>query len=180
MLHAVIRKALVLCITLAAAGYLAQGASAQQPGGAPAAQNEAVDEARLAAARDLLRVTGSYELFDTMTSLVFRSLSQQLLMSNPKIGKELAEVIGETQKLFRERKDELIEQIARIYAERFAADELKAVADFYRSPTGQKFVAALPELTRKGFQIGEEWGKRIGLEAEEKVREELRKRGIKL
>ncbi len=42
------------------------------------------------------------------------------------------------------------------YAEEFTAAELSQTAKFYRTPTGQKFVAKLPHLYARGAQIGQE------------------------
>ena len=53
-----------------------------------------------------------------------------------------------------------------LYAERFTADELKSIADYYRSPTGSKFIVAMPELIQAGAQIGIKYsGKALADEA---------------
>jgi hypothetical protein len=51
-------------------------------------------------------------------------------------------------------REAMLNDFAALYAEKFTADELKSVADFYRSPTGSKFIQAMPELIQAGAQIG--------------------------
>jgi hypothetical protein len=39
---------------------------------------------------------------------------------------------------------------------------MKAVADFYRSGPGAKFIAMTPELMKKGAEIGMKYSSKIG------------------
>lgn len=41
-----------------------------------------------------------------------------------------------------------------IYIEEFSEQELKAIADFYKTPVGQKTITKLPALMQKGAQVG--------------------------
>lgn len=43
-----------------------------------------------------------------------------------------------------------------LYVETFTAQELRDIADFYRTPTGQKALTTLPELSERGAQIGQQ------------------------
>lgn len=45
-------------------------------------------------------------------------------------------------------------RLARVYAEVFSEPELKQMIAFYQSPVGRRLAAALPELTRRGSEIG--------------------------
>jgi len=73
--------------------------------------------------------------------------------------------------------NELIEQIAVLYARNFTADELREVVAFYRRPTGQKFVQKLPAITQESMALGQRFGQSIGNEIRARMIEELRKRG---
>ena len=42
----------------------------------------------------------------------------------------------------------------KIYTEAFTEEELKQLTVFYKTPVGQKTVRLMPELTRKGGEIG--------------------------
>ena len=60
-----------------------------------------------------------------------------------------------------EYKDQMITDFANLYAETFTAEEMKAVADFYRSGAGAKFIAKTPELMKKGAAIGMKYSQKI-------------------
>jgi uncharacterized protein len=48
----------------------------------------------------------------------------------------------------------LHEQIVALYAEAFSEQELRELGAFYRSPLGEKAIARLPELVKRGAEIG--------------------------
>jgi hypothetical protein len=45
-------------------------------------------------------------------------------------------------------------QLARVYAEFFSEADLRQMIAFYQSPVGRRLAAALPDLTRRGSEIG--------------------------
>lgn len=45
-------------------------------------------------------------------------------------------------------------QLARVYAEFFSEAELRQIIVFYQSPVGRRLAAVLPDLTRRGSEIG--------------------------
>ena len=51
--------------------------------------------------------------------------------------------------------DAMKEEYAEIYAGAFTEEELREMAAFYRTPTGQKLARATPQLTRLGAELGE-------------------------
>jgi hypothetical protein len=139
-----------------------------------------VEPERLAAARDLLQATNTESQFTTVIPMMFGQLKQSMPPAGPKMQEELDKVFDEVQKQFIERRNEVLDQIAVLYAQKFSAEEMKALADFYRSPIGQKFIAAMPELTAEAMKMGNIWGRNIAMDAERKVREEMRRRGFQL
>ena len=75
------------------------------------------------------------------------------------------------------RVNEIIDQVAAIYARNFTADELREVTAFYRGPTGQKFVQKLPVITQESMVIGQRFGQSVGAEIRGRMIDELRKSG---
>lgn len=47
-------------------------------------------------------------------------------------------------------------EIAQIYVDVFTQEELEAVLAFYRSPTGQKMLAKMPELMQRSMAVGQQ------------------------
>jgi len=160
-----------LLITAAAPAVHAQTA------GGSAAQ---IDPARLQAAKELLKVTKADRNMAAILPMMLKQLRAMMPPLGPDAQKARDEVMDEVEKQFKGRTGEVIDKIAVLYARRFTVEEMRAVAAFYRTRPGQKFVAALPELATEGMKIGQQWGRQIGLEAQRKIREEMAKRGYKL
>ena len=81
---------------------------------------------------------------------------------------------------FLSRKQELIDQIAVLYADRLTAQDIADLVTFYKTPAGKKFIEIQPELLKESMAVGQAWGLKLGAEIESGVREELKKRGIDL
>lgn len=58
----------------------------------------------------------------------------------------------------------LVDSIAVVYARHFTVTELDGLAQFFRSPLGQRFVDTQPLLTTESMAVGQRWGMRIGAE----------------
>ena len=55
---------------------------------------------------------------------------------------------------FVDRKGELIDQIAAVYAEKLALEDLNSIIGFYKSPAGMKFIAVQPDIIRQSMMPG--------------------------
>ena len=49
---------------------------------------------------------------------------------------------------------------------------------FYRTDSGQRVLAALPEITREGMAAGQVWGQGLGARIEARVMGRLRSEGF--
>ena len=65
----------------------------------------------------------------------------------------------------------LIELVAPIYAKYYTDDEIVKLLEFYKSPLGKKVIANMPLITQDSYQIGEEWGRKIGERVERRLKE---------
>jgi uncharacterized protein len=113
-----------------------------------------LDPARVAAARDLLEVTGVTKQMDGMVEAMSRGFAKGANADNSEAGKKLSDQFDTSMKKLLEYKDQMITDFANLYAETFTAEEMKTVADFYRSGAGAKFISMTPELMKKGAEIG--------------------------
>lgn len=62
------------------------------------------------------------------------------------------------------RRPELDSAMAVIYAKYFTDDDLRQLLTFYQTPVGRKLLDVQPAVTRDAMQVGQQWGKRLGLE----------------
>lgn len=120
-----------------------------------------VDPARVAAARDLLEVTGVTKQMDGMVEAMSRGFAKGANAETSEAGKKLSDQFSASMQKLLGYKDQMISDFAVLYAQTFTADEMKAVADFYRSGPGAKFIAKTPELMQKGATIGMKYSQKI-------------------
>ena len=121
----------------------------------------AVDPARIAAARDLMEVTGVTKQLEGMMDAMKQGFAQGAKAESSEAGRKMSEGFDSAIAKFMSYKDDMISDFATLYAENFTADEMKTVADFYRSGTGAKFIALTPELMQKGSVIGMKYSQKV-------------------
>ena len=100
-----------------------------------------------------------------------------ILPSNPALFKDINEVATKLRTELAPKRNEVVDQIARLYALKFTEAEMKEVIAFYKSPVGKKFVAEEPPVIDQGLQSAEEWSKRMADEIMTKFRAEMKKKG---
>lgn len=67
--------------------------------------------------------------------------------------------------------------IARMYAERFSEQEIKSLITFYKSPLGRKMVTDEPQIIDQSLRYVENWGGNLSEEVLSKFRDEMKKKG---
>lgn len=163
-------RALLIVVTMLAALAALPGMSSAQ----------APDPARIAAAKQMMEVAGSVAQFDQVMPLMSQQMSQAFKNIAPGSATEIDDVFRQLVPKFIERKGELLDQIAALYAAEMTLDELNAIVAFYKSPAGVKFAAVQPKILRDSMALGQRWGQKIGAEFADEARRELKKRGIDL
>lgn len=137
----ILRAVIVLAVCLPAA--------ARAEPAAPAG-----DSARIAAARDLMEATGVTRQLDTMMEVMKKGFASGAQAQTEAAGQQASAEFDTAVAQFMRYKPDMVEDFAALYAETFTAEEMKAIADFYRSGPGAKFITAMPQLMQKGSEIG--------------------------
>ena len=137
-----------------------------------------VDPARFAAAKELLVVVGSAKQFDVVVPLITQQLENAFVNLKPDHSAEIKDVFRVIPEKFSQRKQELLDQVAALYAEKLTADEINDIIKFYKTPLGAKFVQLQPELVQQSMMLGQAWGRKIGQEIDQEVRKQLKDRGV--
>ena len=137
-------------------------------------------EDAMTAARAFVEASGAAAQFDQVMPLIADQMSKAFRSLAPNRASEIDETMAEVVKRFISRKSELIDEIAAIYADKLAVDDLREITKFYQSGAGRRMVEILPEVTRRAAAVGQTWGQRIGAEIASEMRRELKKRGIDL
>jgi hypothetical protein len=122
------------------------------------AQGATADPERIAAAKQMMDVVGVSKQLDGMIKVMGESFRKGV---GDFAGAGAAERAGNQFDRYMSQllsyREAMLEDVAVIYAQRFTSDELKAVTAFYRSPAGQKFIQAMPELIQASGQIGNKY-----------------------
>lgn len=121
----------------------------------------AVDPEALAAARELIEVTGVSKQIDGMIASVGQGMAAGAGKENAEAGKKIAAEFEAVMQKFAGYKTEMLNDFAVLYAQNFTAAEMKEVANFYRSGTGAKFVSSMPMLMQKGSEIGMKYSRKL-------------------
>jgi hypothetical protein len=146
----------------------------------PARAETAVDPERLAAAKDLIEITGSARQFEALLPYIMAQMENAFVQLKPEHAQDIRDSFKLASAKFSERKQEAFDQVAVVFAERFTAAELKEIIAFYKTPIGAKLVRLQPEIGQRTLAIGQAWGRKIGQEIEQEVRKELKGRGVEL
>jgi hypothetical protein len=156
--------AIVACACLAASV-----ARAQEP-----------SSSAIAVARDVVITKGATNMAEPLVRGVIESVKNNLLPTNPQLGRELNEVAATLQKEFEGKRSEVIDTFARAYARRFTEAELKDLLLFYKTPLGQKFSKEEPAAIEDGLKGAQEWGDAFSETVFARVRAEMQKKGHRL
>jgi len=128
----------------------------------PGTAQDAPDPARVAAAQDLMDATGVSKQMDGMMTSMISSFQQGAAGDgNTQQGHAVSMAVEAFAGRFATYKEEILRDFAVLYASRFTAEEMKAVADFYRGETGSKFVQSMPEMMQQGSQIGIKYAQKM-------------------
>ena len=144
------------------------------------AQKAEPPAARLSAAHELLNLTGAGKQFEAVIPLITQQMTKMLASQKPEKRQEIEQVMEGLSGEMIKHKQELIDEIAGLYATAFSDEDFAGLIAFYKTPTGKKFIEMQPNITKGSMLIGQRWGQKIGAQLEKSAREELKKRGIEL
>ncbi len=147
---------------------------------APATSFADADPARLAAAKELLVVVGAAKQFEVIVPLMAQQLEGAFVNLRPDHVAEIKDVFRALPEKFAQRKEELLDQNAALYADKLTMDEMTEIIKFYKTPAGSRFIQLQPELMKQSMQFGQAWSRKIGQEMDQEVRKQLKDRGVPL
>jgi hypothetical protein len=156
-----------LALALIAAPAMAQTAPAAKPASAAA----------IASAKELLTLKNTSAVYaDAVPSMVAQT-KNTLLQSNLNYQKDLNEVAVIVAKNLAGREKEIGDGMAQIYAAEFTEQELKDLVTFYKSPLGQKLIAAEPRAVQNSMGYMQQWAHSFAEVINGQFRAEMKKRG---
>ena len=146
----------------------------------PLAAQQQPTASAIATAKELLTLKGALTMFDPLIPGIVESTKNTFLPTNPGLFKELNEVAVKVRTDLVPRRNEIADEIAKVYAQRFTEAEMKEVIAFYKTPAGKKFITEEPAAIDQGLRMAEEWSKRMSDEVMTRFRAEMKKKGHEL
>ena len=131
----------------------------------------------LAAAKELLIASKMADQINAMLPAIMQQLRPLIAKGSPQMERDFDALMPVMMNLMNTHLDAFLDSGAQIYARHFTAEEMQQVTNFYRSPTGQKFLQKQPELVRESMALGQQFGQAIARDVQGRMVEELRKRG---
>lgn len=151
----------------------------QPPAQAPTPQPD-IPQSHLLAARDVLMLTGVSDSFESIYGEFQKSVRQMVLTTRPELQKDTDEVIAALKVDAEKKREDIIASAAFIFAKYMSEADLKEVANFFRSPVGQRYSAARPKALDEIFALLQPWSVNTSNFLFDRFSEEMRKRGHQL
>jgi len=145
----------------------------------PASAQE-LDVDRIAMARQYVDLTDGAQLFETTIIRTGIETMRTLVSQNPTEADSVSDAIGVVIEAYSTRKDELFNQLARVYALRFSMEELSEIVAFYETETGRKLSALNSIVNTELTTVMQIYQANLNIEFFAQVRAELRANGIEM
>jgi len=149
---------------------IGRGPAAAQPAATPT-------QDALAAARELVQVARAADQLKLILPSIIQALKPAVVQGRPEVERDFDAFAPALLDNMSARLPEFADEIVLIYARNFTPGEMREMTTFYRTPVGQKLLEKLPTVTQESMRAGQAWGQRIGAEVQNRMIEELRKRG---
>jgi hypothetical protein len=135
---------------------------------------------QLALARKYVDLTDKVDIFGTGLADVAAKTLQQVLKLNPQLGAQATQAVTDAVNEYKSHRSELLDQVARIYAQHFTADELQQLVTFYSSPVGQKLASSNFDINQQLARMLQLYQVNLSTEFYASVRANLKAKGVSL
>lgn len=146
---------------------------------APASSQSPSPDA-LAAAKELVETMHLNEQYKAVLPAIIKNLKAAIVQGRPEVDRQYDALVPVMLEAFQARVSEMSEAAAIVYARNFSAEDLHALNEFYKSPSGQKVLEKMPVVAQQSLAIGAKLGQAIGEDVRKKMIDELRKKGVDL
>jgi hypothetical protein len=136
--------------------------------------------AAIAAAKELVSLKGGATMFDPLVPGVIESAKNSLVPTNPQLQRPLNEVAAQLLKEYEPKRAEILDEVAKAYAQHFSEQELKDIVAFFKSPVGKKMLAQEPIAIDQSLKAAQSWANNFSDVVLERFRVEMKKKGVPL
>ena len=165
-----------------ATGYLraaALSAALLMGGYAASASADEITPSHLAAALEAINAANIPQGFDAVLPRLAGQVEDSFIRARPDLHTQITQTVDATALQLADRKNDLNNDVARIFAKVYTEDELKVLSAFYKSSAGQKSLKQSPQISKDTVAAVDQWANRVGSELLDKSREALKAQGVK-
>jgi len=145
-----------------------------------AARAQQPTPAALALAKELVVLKGGAAMFDPLIPGVIQRVKQTFVPTNPQLMVPLNQVADQLNKEYGAKRADVLNEVAKIYAEHFTEAELKEILAFYKSPAGRKMIAEEPKAVDQSLKAAQDWAVKFSDVVLQRFRLEMKKKGYDL
>ncbi|SER44763.1 hypothetical protein SAMN05216548_11911 [Faunimonas pinastri] len=153
-------------------------AQSTAPAAASAKQNfpdpAKVDPAKLELAKQLIKLNGSSREFDVILPNIADQAKTTFIRANPQMQLGIIDVVDKIALSMVDRRAELDDRLAAVWAQSFDQDELQKLVDFYQSPLGKKFSDAQPNVIGTQVRVAQLWAQQISEDMTKQIAAQLK------
>ena len=131
----------------------------------------------LVAARELIVTMKATDQFKALFPLLMQNLKPAIVQNRPAVERDFDAVVPLMLEAANARIGEMVDAMAQVYANTFSAAEIRDMTAFFKTSTGQKYVEKTTVLAQQSMMAGQAWGRSVATEIQDKIVNELRKRG---
>lgn len=163
-----------LIIAVCAAAGLMMAAPAAQAQQAPAKPSAA----HVAAAKEMVQLSGIALTFNAFVPQIAQQIMEGVSRTRPEIRTQLDATLKELVPEFNKRTSEMVDSTAVLFAGVMSEAHIKATVDFFKSEAGKQYIEMQPRVIDQMVVSLDAWNNKIQGEMFERVRAELKKKGI--
>lgn len=134
----------------------------------------------LAAAKELIETIHLNDQIRAMLPAIVKNLKPAIVQGRGDVDIQYEAVAPKIIESFQMRLSELSDAFAIVYARNFSTEDLLALVAFYKTPVGQRLLQKTPSVTQETMTVGAKFGQSVGGKVQQRMIEELRKKGVNL
>lgn len=129
----------------------------------------------------LLDMTGAMRLGRQISEAFSVQMMQIIKNAHPEIPQKLINNIpADIDAVISHHMSDLEKTLVMIYAKHFTDGEIKQLIGFYSTPIGQKTIKTMPTLLKESMMVGQQWGRALAPEIQQRIRAHFKSEGITL
>lgn len=132
----------------------------------------------LEAAKEMMIASKTEEMLDVALAQLSQNPPVALPDGDQDIDEDAKKYAADMTKKFQERRGELVNAMAAIWAKKFTVEEMKAVTEFYQSDAGQKIITSMPQMMTELQTASQSFYQQLSGEMVNKIQTLMKEKGM--